>query len=285
MPTIRLTDAEWALLEDEPAEALKVYVELRRRMDFTTCIVGQDYHVSEQIVRETLTVPSRPGRKADNPTRKKVRYIVDLLCRIGLLEQLQPFVFRLPYALGEQSEQNRWGQGGAKVGPEVGPKQEQGNINQNMELQIGNEVGGDVGLQRFVRGGANIRVPVSGKDYPPDGGSSETPGGVPPCPHQKIIDLYEEILPMLPTVRRDLWNGSAGADALKARWKDDPRRQSLDWWRKFFTRIAEGCPFLIGQAPPNPNTGKVFRADLRWIVKRENFIKIMEGKFTEDRAA
>lgn len=109
---------------------------------------------------------------------------------------------------------------------------------------------------------------------------STTPSSTapPPCPHQKILDLYELILPELPGVRRNMWQDSPSARELQARWREDPKRQSLEYWERLFTRIRE-MPLLMGRAPPKPDTGLVWRADLRWIVKRTNFTKIIEGRY------
>lgn len=114
-----------------------------------------------------------------------------------------------------------------------------------------------------------------------DSYESSSTTSVADCPHQEIIDSYEELLPMLPRIRRDLWTGSEAAKSLKARWREDPKRQDVLWWRKLFQRIRDGCPHLLGHSGTNPATGKVWRADLRWIVKRENFTKILEGRYLE----
>ena len=93
------------------------------------------------------------------------------------------------------------------------------------------------------------------------------------CPHQKIIDLYHEVLPMCPRVRD--WT-PARATQLRARWNEDKKRQSLDWWRGFFEYI-EGSDFLTGRSV-KPGKDPFF-ADLEWITKSANFVKIREGKY------
>jgi hypothetical protein len=90
------------------------------------------------------------------------------------------------------------------------------------------------------------------------------------CPHQEIIALYHEILPVLPKVR--IWDNSR-RKFLKTRWAEDKDRQSLDWWRKFFLDVA-ACPFLVGKG----NTG--WKADLEWLVRPKNFGKIMNGVYS-----
>ena len=100
-----------------------------------------------------------------------------------------------------------------------------------------------------------------------------------PCPHQAIIDLYHQTLPSGRQVR--IWNDTRRAK-LRARWKEDPKRQSVEWWGKFFGYIAES-DFLTGKAasvnrPP-------FELDLEWIVSPANFVKIVEGKYHREAAA
>lgn len=100
------------------------------------------------------------------------------------------------------------------------------------------------------------------------------------CPHQQIIALYHELLPMCPAIRD--WT-PARAQALRARWNEDAKRQSLDYWKRFFTYVAES-EFLTGRAHTTQGR-KPFFASLEWIVKAENFTKIREGKYHEGEAA
>lgn len=93
--------------------------------------------------------------------------------------------------------------------------------------------------------------------------------GPPPCPHQKIIDLYHEHLPEARRVRE--WTKQRERN-LQARWREKPDRQNLEWWEKFFQYIRRS-DFLMGR------TDKPFRCDLEWIVKSANFVKILEGKY------
>jgi uncharacterized protein YdaU (DUF1376 family) len=96
------------------------------------------------------------------------------------------------------------------------------------------------------------------------------------CPHQQIIALYHEVLPMCPQVRD--WT-PARAVQLRARWNEEPRRQSLEYWKKFFEYVAT-CDFLVGKC--HANGRKTFFADLEWIVKSANFTKIREGKYANE---
>lgn len=115
---------------------------------------------------------------------------------------------------------------------------------------------------------------------------ASTPGGVdvvgvavdvPPvakrieCPHQEIIALYHEILPQCPRVRD--WT-AARSTQLRARWNEDPARQSLSYWRRFFAYVADR-DFLVGKGGGE----RPFMADLEWLTKSKNFTKVREGKY------
>jgi hypothetical protein len=100
-----------------------------------------------------------------------------------------------------------------------------------------------------------------------------------PCPHQAIIDLYHQALPTGRQVR--IWNDTRKAK-LRARWKEDPKRQCLEWWGKFFNYIAES-DFLTGKTASAGR--RPFELGLEWIVSPENFAKIVEGKYHQEAAA
>lgn len=92
----------------------------------------------------------------------------------------------------------------------------------------------------------------------------------PDCPHQEIIAIYHEVLPQCPQIRD--WT-PARATQLRARWNEDPNRQNLGYWRRFFEYV-KGCDFLVGRAGKAP-----FFADLEWLTKSANFTKIREEKY------
>jgi hypothetical protein len=96
------------------------------------------------------------------------------------------------------------------------------------------------------------------------------------CPHKQIIELYHQHLPMGRRVNVDLWNG-ARAKHLQARWKEKPNRQTLTWWQRFFEHCAES-EFLTGKVQPKPGHSP-FEVSLDWIVKPDNFVKIIEGAY------
>lgn len=137
--------------------------------------------------------------------------------------------------------------------------------------------------------GERKKTPEEEKDKDTDKEPLTTPDGVvvasyagntlptgeikPDCPHQQIIALYHEILPMCPQVRD--WT-PARAQQLRCRWNEDKSRQSLDYWRRFFEYVKT-CGFLVG-IQPNAQR-RPFFADLEWLTKSGNFTKIRERKY------
>lgn len=97
---------------------------------------------------------------------------------------------------------------------------------------------------------------------------------VPDCPHEEIIALYHEILPMCPPVR--IWEEDR-QKLLRTRWRDDAERQTLEWWRGFFDYV-KSCPFLVGKKDPGPDR-EPFLATLEWLVRPKNFAKVIEGNY------
>lgn len=96
------------------------------------------------------------------------------------------------------------------------------------------------------------------------------------CPHREIIHLYHETLPELRRVR--VWKGQREA-FLRSRWREDIQRQNLDWWKGFFEYVR-GCPWLMGTVDAGYGR-KPFQADLEWLVRPQNFVKVVEGKYAQ----
>lgn len=107
---------------------------------------------------------------------------------------------------------------------------------------------------------------------------------LPNCPHEEIIQAYHEQLPTLPRVK--VWNEDRESN-LRARWRErcaqgkySTTEEGLAYWTRLFKHVND-CPWLMGQI--TPRDGKPFFADLAWLVKPENFAKLIEGKY--DRRA
>ena len=105
------------------------------------------------------------------------------------------------------------------------------------------------------------------KDIQPDG-----------CPHADIIALYHETLPANPRIKS--WTGKR-QNHLRARWREDDKRQNLDYWRRLFSHVA-ASPFLTGQR--TGRDGRAFLPGLDWLVQPENFAKVIEGRYHEREA-
>jgi len=105
----------------------------------------------------------------------------------------------------------------------------------------------------------------------------------PPCPHQEILKLYAKHLPNLPQPR--VWDG-ARANHLKSRWVQAAKPSSyspggyatheegLQWWDSFFEYVA-GTKLAKGFE----SQGRVWRPDITWMIKAENFAKIIEQRY------
>lgn len=101
------------------------------------------------------------------------------------------------------------------------------------------------------------------------------------CPQKKILNLYKNLLPELPQPKT--WDGIRAAN-LRARWNEKIPSDSgkahsgqVEYWDGLFKFIRES-DFLMGKVPPTQNHQQ-FNATLEWIVKKSNFLKIVEGKY------
>lgn len=128
------------------------------------------------------------------------------------------------------------------------------------------------------------RKPVSGET----GSAQPAADHVPACPHQEIIKLYDKHLPYLPQPRA--WDGQR-ANNLKARWrwvltakKPSGERYAVDtatglgFFDRFF-EYASKSDFLTGR------NGKWQSCNLVWLVKAENFTKVLEGHYENRQEA
>lgn len=95
------------------------------------------------------------------------------------------------------------------------------------------------------------------------------------CPHQQIIDLYHQALPTGRQVRE--WTPARQA-ALRSRWRENPKRQTLEWWGRYFAYCAKS-KFLTGQT--HSQGRRPFELSLDWLVKPENMAKVIEGAYHE----
>nr|WP_279087954.1 hypothetical protein [Comamonas thiooxydans] len=116
---------------------------------------------------------------------------------------------------------------------------------------------------------------------------------VPPCPYGELLDAYGELCPTLPQVRRSLFDTGKRAPAMRSRWSwvmtanaevgqnagnrmATTTAEGIAWFRQFFEYVAQS-PFLLGQVGD-----RNWQADIGWLMKRENFEKVLEGKYHSD---
>ena len=88
------------------------------------------------------------------------------------------------------------------------------------------------------------------------------------CPHLKIIEIYHKKLPMLPIVQshtEDL------KKRVRVRWREDPQRQTLEWWEWYFQDVLES-DFLVGKV-------KDWAATFYWLVGPKNMTKVLNGEY------
>lgn len=101
------------------------------------------------------------------------------------------------------------------------------------------------------------------------------------CPVEKLVDLYHKALPTCPQVAvmtktRQAYAASRWREVCKAdSW--ETQSEGLEFFESYFQKVAES-KFLIGSA--DGRNGKVpFRADFEWLMRPNNFAKVLEGKY------
>jgi hypothetical protein len=129
--------------------------------------------------------------------------------------------------------------------------------------------------KELVTSGDSSPAPAAPAPVDALGGEAiELDDGKPSCPHQAIIAMYHEVLPMLPRIRE--WT-PARQQALRSRWREKPERQTPAWWREFFGYVA-ASDFLTGRSKRG-NGHATWECSLPWLLKAENFAKVVEGHY------
>lgn len=93
-------------------------------------------------------------------------------------------------------------------------------------------------------------------------------------PYGDIVNLFNEICVGLPSVQTF---PDSRKSLLRARWNENVKRQSLDYWRKYFTYV-QACDHLAGRTEPREGK-RVWVATFDWILNATNFAKIIEGNY------
>lgn len=131
--------------------------------------------------------------------------------------------------------------------------------------------------------------PIAISQYPKDTDVSLV-GGLPTCPHLKLLEIFGQHLPELPQPKPELWSGK-NADAMRARWKwvltarktsgaryASNQAEALDFFARFF-KFVGASDFLMGRS------GKWTNCDLGWLMKADNFAKVIQGNYQNKEAA
>jgi len=91
-------------------------------------------------------------------------------------------------------------------------------------------------------------------------------------PYEKIVAMYHNLLPELPKVAK-LTKQRYGY--IRQRWLED--LPDMPAWEQYFSMVRKS-KFLMGKA--NGSSGRPpFRADLTWLCRPENIVKVVEGKY------
>ena len=91
-------------------------------------------------------------------------------------------------------------------------------------------------------------------------------------PFKDIVDLYHDKLPELPACAK-LTDTRKGY--IRQRWQED--LPDIDAWGRYFD-IVRKSDFLMGKLP-GVNGKPPFRADLEWLTRPTNIVKVIEGKY------
>lgn len=127
--------------------------------------------------------------------------------------------------------------------------------------------------------------PPAAPSGPADAAAPSAPPDLPDCPHAELQALYAKHLPELAQPR--VWDGTR-QEAMRARWRQcakpsafgsgyRTREDGLAFWDKFFAHVAATPKLAKGIPYPD---GRRWEPDLPWLIKAENFAKVIEGKYT-----
>lgn len=150
---VLLTDPELDALDGLPHMDVVAYITLRRRMDFSTGVVGQSARVSRQALVEALEVPARQGRAGEQVSHKAVTCSLERLAAVGLVKPMpvdkadRRLVFLLCHAPTAEARAKKVGQiYGRPTRQDVGQNHGRGNANNGAGFDgFADEVGQDVG--------------------------------------------------------------------------------------------------------------------------------------------
>ena len=128
------------------------------------------------------------------------------------------------------------------------------------------------------------KASLSGSSNPTDADQKTTKA--PTCPIDGLIDLYEKTLPSMPRVRRSLFKTGKNGTAMRQRWAwvmtsmhergeragtrlAETVQQGVAWFERYFAYVADS-KFL---------TENFSACDLGWLLAKENFEKVLSGRY------
>jgi hypothetical protein len=93
--------------------------------------------------------------------------------------------------------------------------------------------------------------------------------------HDSVVAAYHHHCPELPRVKAWTPKRRAALNArIRERLKDGKPADTVEYWRSVFSTVASS-DFLMGRKTD-------FRADLEWLLRPENFLKLIEGRYTNN---
>jgi len=123
-----------------------------------------------------------------------------------------------------------------------------------------------------MRNGCSSSPSPSSSSLGVSGGNSRPRSRTGPAFHREVIAAYHELLPDLPQVK--VWSHKR-RESLNARIRersaDGKAANEITYWRSLFQHVA-ASDFLCGRKTD-------FRADLEWLLRPENFAKVIEGRY------
>lgn len=120
--------------------------------------------------------------------------------------------------------------------------------------------------------GAGAPVDASADAPPTEKGkpTSGKPSGPTPAEQRAVVAAYHETLPELAPVLASRWTNSNRQKLLIARWRESAEYRHPEWWREFFEVVREN-DWWMGR----DDASKGWRANLEWLLKRQNFDKVL----------
>lgn len=89
-------------------------------------------------------------------------------------------------------------------------------------------------------------------------------------PYSEIVKIYHNSLPELSKI--SLLNEKR-KNLLKARWREDKKRQDLSFWIEYFLKVKDSN-FLTGKVEKS-----TFIASFDWLLNESNMLKTLEGNY------